>query len=26
MRAHPSAPKGLLEHDLFEGIPEEARG
>ncbi len=26
MRAHPSAPKGLLERDLFEGIPEEARG
>ena len=24
MRAHPSAPKGLLERDLFEGISEEA--
>ncbi|HEY42414.1 MAG TPA: GlcNAc-PI de-N-acetylase [Anaerolineae bacterium] len=26
MRAHPTAPKGLFERDLFEGIKEEARG
>jgi LmbE family N-acetylglucosaminyl deacetylase len=26
MRAHPSAPKGLLERDLFEGISEEVGG
>lgn len=26
MRGHPSAPKGLLERDLFEGILEEVRG